>query len=89
MFLLGRLIERKLRVIEGEPSPIGVVNMLERRFKKIVKSRVSEAAFRYLNTLKEGHSKMDGLNYNKFEKAAYMSSPLFNSESVQLLLALH
>ena len=31
---------------------------------------------------------MDGLVYNKFEKAAYISSPLFQSESVQLLLAL-
>ena len=31
---------------------------------------------------------MEGLNYSKFEKAAYMNSPLFNTESVQLLLAL-
>ena len=31
---------------------------------------------------------MNGLIYTKYEKQKYMSSPLFNSESVKLLLAL-
>ena len=31
---------------------------------------------------------MNGLNYTKFEKQKYLSSPLFNSESLKLLLAL-
>ena len=31
---------------------------------------------------------MNGIIYTKFEKARYMNSPLFNSESSKLLLAL-
>ena len=31
---------------------------------------------------------MDGLEYNTFEKAAYLSSPVFNSDSIKVLLAL-
>ena len=31
---------------------------------------------------------MDGLEYTKFEKAAYIGSPLFNSEDIRVLLAL-
>ena len=38
--------------------------------------------------LKENHSKMSGLVYDKLEQAKYFSSPLFNNESAKLLLAL-
>ena len=31
---------------------------------------------------------MDGLEYTKFDKAAYLCSPLFNSEDIRVLLAL-
>ena len=31
---------------------------------------------------------MDGLEYTKFDKAAYLGSPLFNSEDIRVLLAL-
>ena len=57
-------------------------------FKNIVKTKVQKAAFEYLMTLKNTHSKMKNLNYTVFEKAEYLSSPLFNSESRKLLLAL-
>ena len=63
-------------------------SMNKAKFKKIVKSHVNQAAFCYLKSLKEGHSKMEKLNYSKFEKASYLNSPMFNTESVQLLLAL-
>ena len=69
-------------------SDMEIGSMSKLKFKRIVKDKTRQAAFLYLQSLKQGHSKMDGLKYEKFEKAAYMNSPLFNSESVALLLAL-
>ena len=39
------------------------------KFKKIIKSKTKQAAFKYLQKIKEGHSKMDGLTYTQFEKS--------------------
>ena len=46
------------------------------------------AAFNYLQTLQQSHSKMENINYDKFELSPYLCSPLFNNESRSLLLAL-
>ena len=58
------------------------------KLRNIVRNKTRQAAFEYLKRIKEGHSKMDRLEYNTYEKAAYLSSPLFNSDSVKMLLAL-
>ena len=52
-------------------TDLEIGSMNKAKFKKIVESHVNQAAFCYLKSLKEGHSKMEGLNYSKFEKAAY------------------
>ena len=62
--------------------------MKKAKFKKIVQEKTKLAAFNYLMSQKEGHSKMDGISYRNFEKAYYLNSPIFDSESSQLLLAL-
>ena len=69
-------------------SDLEIASMNKQQFKKIVKVKTREAAFLYLKSLKQGLSKMDGIIYEKFEKASYMNSPLFNGENVALLLAL-
>ena len=63
-------------------------SMSKCKLKKIVKNNTKEAAFKYLQSLKESHSKLDGLEYSNFEKASYLSSPLFRSEDMKLLLGL-
>ena len=82
------LVEEDKEMLGLNLTDLEIGSMNKAKFKKIVKSHVNQSAFCYLKSLKEGHSKMEGLNYSKFEKAAYMNSPLFNTESVQLLLAL-
>ena len=62
--------------------------MKKQRFKIIVKNKIQKAAFEYLKSLKNSHSKMENLKYAEFKEASYLSSPLFNSESRQLLLSL-
>ena len=62
--------------------------MKKQRFKNTVKNKIQKAAFEYLKSLKNSHSKMENLKYAEFKEASYLSSPLFNSESRQLLLSL-
>ena len=57
-------------------------------FRKLVKSKISNAAFRYLQKMQEGHSKMRELKYEKFELMQYLNSPLFSNTNRNLLLAL-
>jgi hypothetical protein len=45
-------------------------------------------AFAYLKNIKQGHSKLDNVEYSNFEISSYLSSPLFNTESRSLLLGL-
>ena len=54
----------------------------------IVKSKVRAAALEYLNKLKQKHTKLDGLKYQKLELQSYLSSPLPSNESRNLLLRL-
>jgi hypothetical protein len=62
--------------------------MSKEKLRNIVRNKTRQAAFQYLKRIQEGHSKMNGLQYNTFEKAAYLSSPVFNSDSIKVLLAL-
>ena len=65
-----------------------IARMSKQKLHSIVKSKVRSAALKYLNTLKKKHTKMDGLKYQKMELQPYLSSPLFNNESRNLLLRL-
>ena len=42
----------------------------------------------FLNSLRQTHSKMKNLQYEKFEVSKYLSSPLFSRNSRWLLLSL-
>ena len=60
----------------------------KQRFKKIVKLKINNAAFSFLKSLKQTHSKMKNLQYETFDISKYLSSPLFSQNSRWLLLAL-
>ena len=82
------LIEEDKATLGLNMSDLEIERMNKLKFKEIVKAKTKEAAFKYLKSIKEGHSKMDGIKCEKFEKASYMNSPLFNADNVALLLAL-
>ena len=63
-------------------------SMKKEKYKNIVKQKIRQAAFEYLKNLKEGHSKMDNLSYEKFKMSSYMNSPLFSNDDKKVLLAL-
>ena len=62
--------------------------MNEEKYKEKVKSKVKTAAFAHLLQLKNSHSKMDNVTYDKLEIQEYLKSPIFNDESARVLLAL-
>ena len=47
-----------------------------------------QAAFKYLQSLKQSHSKMDNIKYDGFITSSYITSPLFRYDDVTLLLGL-
>ena len=51
-------------------------------------SETRQAAFKYLKSIKQSHSKMDGIEYTIFDKATDLSRPVFNNESIKVLFAL-
>ena len=65
-----------------------IINTKDDKYKSIVKTKVKTAAFKNLLDVKTSHSKMDELTYEKLQISQYLKSPLFNSESMQMLLAL-
>ena len=82
------LVSADKDMIELKLSDIEIANMKKEKFRSIVKAKIRQSSFKYLKTIKAGHSKMDRLSYTQFEMAQYLNSPLFNSESMKLLLAL-
>ena len=60
----------------------------KQRFKALVKVKVRNAAFQYLKECQEKHSKMRNLKYSTLKKQEYLSSPIFDSESRNLLFRL-
>ena len=82
------LVSEDKKSISLDMSDLQIKSMSKEKFQSIVKKKIRQAAFIYLKNLQEGHSKMNGIKYNTFEKSAYLSSPLFKSDSIGLLLAL-
>ena len=57
-------------------------------YKKFIKSKIKSAAFKYLITQKENHSKTKEIKYLELQTQKYLVSPLFSNDDVDLLLAL-
>ena len=60
----------------------------KQQFRKIVKSKITMSAFIHLQELKQSHSKMKNLKYDKYEVAEYLKSPMFSNNTRNTLLAL-
>ena len=57
-------------------------------FKSLIKSKVKEAAFNYLNMKLENHSKVKDIKYSKLETQKYLTSQLFTNKETSLLFGL-
>ena len=82
------LVNEDKKLINLGMSEEEIKSTKKQKFKNIIKTKIRNAAYKSLKMLKENHSKMSGLVYDKLEQAKYLSSPLFNNGSAKLLLAL-
>ena len=57
-------------------------------YKKQVKSKIRKAAIKYLQSIKEKHSKVKNIEYQKLKVQNYMTSPIFSNLEVNTLHAL-
>ena len=82
------LVKNDFETIGWKITEEEIRNLSKQNFKKIVKSKISNAAFIYLKDMKKTHSKMNNVHYDKFEISKYLNSPLFSRNDRFLLLAL-
>ena len=82
------LVKNDLEKIGIQITDKEISQIPKQRFKKMVKLKVNNAAFTYLKSLQQTHSKMKNIQYEKFDISKYLSSPLFSENSRGLLLAL-
>jgi len=62
--------------------------MSKNKFKKIVKSKMEEVAKQYLLKLKNKHSKMKNITFNKMKCQSYLSDFRINASETKLLFQL-
>ena len=82
------LVQNDLEILGLNISEHEMKQTTKSKLKKIVKEKVHNAAFQYLKSLQQSHSKMSNVKYEKFDISQYLCSPLFNRDSRCLLLAL-
>ena len=82
------LVKNDFETIGLEMNELEIKQISKQKFKKMIKSKVRDAAFSYLKSLQMSHSKMKDIQYEKFEMSNYLSSPMFSKNERCLLLAL-
>jgi hypothetical protein len=83
-----QLVQTDAAEIDLNLTEAQIISMKEEEYKAKVKAKIRIASFNYLMEIKRSHSKMDGINYRKFEIANHLRSPLFNTDSLSTLFAL-
>ena len=69
-------------------SDADIQHLTKYKFQCIVKKKINDAAFKWLNDKAKDMSKMKILKYNNLKLQNYMENQLFNSKNVSLLLSL-
>ena len=82
------LLKQDFKTINVEQNDSDIIAASTMEYKKIIKSNIKSAAFKYLRKLQESHSKIKEIKYENLETQPYMVSPLFSNEEVNMLHAL-
>ena len=83
------LIEKDAKEIDIDIKAEDIIEeMNTTNYKDKIKTKIREAGMKHLKQMKSKHSKMENLKYDNLEMAQYPKSPLFDFQSVQMLLAL-
>ena len=65
-----------------------IKDMSDNQYKKILKNKIREHAFRNLLSMKETHSKVVNIQYSELKIQNYLTDPMFSMSDKELLLKL-
>ena len=65
-----------------------IVKMKKKKFKKFLKCKIKETAMKYLNKIKNSHSKVENINYENLQVQPYLVDTKFTTNEKQLLFRL-
>jgi transcriptional/translational regulatory protein YebC/TACO1 len=85
---LSELLKKDFESIEETMDKSAIINSTETSYKKVIKTKVRKAAFKYLTELKAKHSKIKQIEYEDLETQRYLTSPLSSNEDVSFLFSL-
>ena len=83
-----QLVTKDAKSMEIEINEKEIAQMSKSTYKKFIKTKVKTAAFKHLQSLQEGHSKVKNIKYHKLQMQPYMMHPCMNSDDIALLFAL-
>ena len=63
-------------------------SMGSKQYKDWIKTKVTEAAFKYLTSIQETYNKVKDIKYSKLELPPYLYSPLFSRKQMSTLFSL-
>ena len=81
-------VQNNLNEINLNLSDDSNFKISKKKFKKFIKGKINEAAFKYLNKIKSSHSKVKNINYEKVEIQPYLIDTNFSTKEKQLLFRL-
>ena len=82
------LVKKDLQAI-GLPFDISYISSYNvEQFRKLVKSKIKQAAYQYLKEKQQTHSKVQDILYDELQTQKYLKSPLFTNEETNLLFSL-
>ena len=82
------LVKEDFKTIGEDLNEIDILAMGKYNYKKLIKTKVKQAALKALQEIQASHSKVNQIKYEKFEIQSYMTSSVFNNEEISQLLAL-
>ena len=83
-----KLVEDDMKLLDIKLNDNEIKKMKKENFKVFVKKQVDNKSFTYLQNLKEGHSKVKHIKYQKLEMQKYMKDSKFSINNIKLLFKL-
>ena len=82
------LLKNNFQKIEESYDEQEVVNKCSQTYKKSIKMKIRKAALKYLNDLKNTHTKIKNINYETLKCQDYLKSSMFSNTDVNTLFSL-
>ena len=82
------LLKNDFEIIEEKFEEKEILNKSKQTYKKFIKMKVRKAALKFLNDLKETHTKIKHIKYETLKCQEYLISPMFSNTDINTLFSL-